>query len=150
MLAVATIAVWPYGSRSRSDLTTIAVLAFEQYASTGEGDAIAAQLTDGITSELARLGTLSVVSHTSAMQFAGRRKPLREIAAALDADVVMEGTVERNPGGVVVVARLVNARTDRKMWVENFPGKADDLHELNRRIAAAVSAAILDRQTPSP
>ena len=79
------------------------------------------------------------------MQFAGARKPLKEIAAALDADVILEGSIENNPDGIVVVARLVNATTDRKMWVENFPGRADDIAGLNRRIAAAVSSAVLSR-----
>jgi len=145
---VAAIAAWSLGSQTRSGATSIAVLAFEQYSSSGEDESVAAQLTDGVTSELARLGTLSVVSHTSAMQFAGARKPLREIAAALDTDVVMEGSIENNPDGIVVVARLVNARTDRKMWVESFPGQASDIPGLNRRIAAAVSAAVLARTNP--
>ncbi len=60
----------------------------------------------------------------------------------------MEGSVENRPNGIVVVARLVNAATDRKMWVENFPGKADDLQDLNRRIAAAVTAAVVERLKP--
>ena len=94
---VGAIAAWSLGGRTRSAGTTIAVLAFEQYSSSGEDESVAAQLTDGVTSELARLGTLSVVSHTSAMQFAGVRKPLREIAAALDADVVMEGSIQTTP-----------------------------------------------------
>lgn len=142
---VAAVAAWSLGGQPRAGAPAIAVLAFEQYSSSGEDESVAAQLTDGVTSELARLGTLSVVSHTSAMQFAGVRKPLREIAAALDADVIMEGSVENKPDGIVVVARLVNASTDRKMWVENFPGQTDDLQDLNRRIAAAVSAAVLAR-----
>ena len=121
------------------------MLAFEQYSSSGEDESVAAQLTDGVTSELARLGTLSVVSHTSAMQFAGVRKPLREIAAALDADVILEGSIQNNPDGIVVVARLVNATTDRKMWVENFPGQTSDIPGLNRRIAPRCSAAVLER-----
>jgi len=142
---VGAIAAWSLGGRTRSAGTTIAVLAFEQYSSSGEDESVAAQITDGVTSELARLGTLSVVSHTSAMQFAGVRKPLREIAAALDADVVMEGSIQNNPDGIVVSARLVNATTDRKMWVENFPGQTSDIPGLNRRIAAAVSAAVRER-----
>lgn len=141
----AAIAAWSLGSQTRSGATSIAVLAFEQYSSSGEDESVAAQLTDGVTSELARLGTLSVVSHTSAMQFAGERKPLREIAAALDAEVIMEGSIQNNPDGIVVVVRLVNAGTDRKMWVENFPGQASDIPGLNRRIAAAVNAAVRER-----
>ena len=116
-----------------------------RYSSSGEDESVAAQLTDGVTSELARLRTLSVVSHTSAMQFAGERKPLREIAAALGADVITEGSIQNTPGGIVVSVRLVNATTDRKMWVENFPGHAGDIPDLSRRIAAAVSAAMRER-----
>jgi TolB-like protein len=143
---VAAIAAWSLGSgRTQGTGTTIAVLAFEQYSSSGEDESVAAQITDGVTSELARLGTLSVVSHTSAMQFAGVRKPLSEIAAALDADVILEGSIQNKPDGIVVSARLVNATTDRKMWVENFPGQTTDIPGLNGRIAAAVSAAVRER-----
>ena len=142
---VAAIAAWSLANQGRNDGTTIAVLAFEQYSSSGEDESVAAQLTDGVTAELAKLGTLSVVSHTSAMQFAGVRKPLKEIAAALDADVVLEGSIQNTPDGIVVSARLVNATTDRKMWVENFPGHTSDIPSLNRRIAAAVSAAVRER-----
>lgn len=145
---VAAVAAWSLGGQAPHPGISIAVLAFEQYSSSGEDDSVAAQVTDGVTSELARLGTLSVVSHTSAMQFAGARQPVREIAAALDADVILEGSIDHHPGGIVAVVRLVNAVTDRKMWVENFPGHANDIPGLNRRIAAAVSAAVLDRITP--
>ena len=70
------------GRGAKTGAPAIAVLAFEQYSSSGEDESVAAQLIDGVTSELARLGALSVVSHTSAMQFTGARKPVRELAAA--------------------------------------------------------------------
>ena len=38
---------------------------------------LAARVTDGVTTEVARLGSVSVVSHTSALQFAGVRRPMR-------------------------------------------------------------------------
>jgi TolB-like protein len=100
-------------------------------------------LNDDVTSEMARLGKVGVVSHTSAMQFAGTRTPLREIAAALNADFLMEATVEPEPDGIRVVARLVNGAADRKVWVQDFHGKADALHDLSRRIAAEAAAAVL-------
>ena len=145
---VAAVAAWSLGGQTQTPGTSIAVLAFEQYSSSGEDESVAAQVTDGVTSELARLGTLSVVSHTSAMQFAGERKPLREIATTLDADVVVEGSIQNTAEGIVVMVRLVNASTDRKMWVESFPGRTDDIPGLNRRIATATSAAVLDRIPP--
>ena len=50
-----------------------------------------------------------MVSHTSALQFTGVRKPLREIARALDADVVLEATLLMEGDRVRIQARLVDA-----------------------------------------
>jgi TolB-like protein len=121
---------------------TIAVLPFSHYSSDPADELLAARLTDGVTSELARLGTLSVVSHTSARQFAGLRKPLREIAQTLGADLILEGTVAQDPGRFRVQVRLVDATTDRKFWVEDFDGTLAQVLELQRRIAQATSAAV--------
>jgi TolB-like protein len=136
------------GGSPRDGQPSVAVLAFEQYSASEDDGAIAAQLTDNVTAELARLGTVGVVSHTSAMQFAGERKPLREIAQALNAGFIVEGSVENVAGGVRVMARIVNATTDRKVWVEDFVGRPDDIRTLSRAIAAGVSAAVVKAPTP--
>ena len=52
------------------DRPSIAVLAFESSIDDPEHAQLARRLTEGVTSELARLGTVSVASYTSAMQFA--------------------------------------------------------------------------------
>jgi TolB-like protein len=140
---VAGMVVWLGGPPALQGPPSVAVLAFEQYSATDEDGAVAAQLTDSVTAELARLGTVSVVSHTSAMQFAGQRKPLRDIAAALNASFVVEGSIENAGEGIRVMARVVNAATDRKMWVQEYAGRPDDLRTLSRSIAAGVSAAVL-------
>lgn len=141
---VAGAVTWLGNSRPAESAPSVAVLAFEQYSASEEDGAIAAQLTDTVTGELARLGTLSVVSHTSAMQFAGERKPLREIAQTLDARFVVEGSVQNVAGGIRVMARIVNAETDRKIWVEDFAGRPDDVRTVSKNIAAGISAALLN------
>jgi TolB-like protein len=129
---------------------SVAVLAFEQYSASEEDGAVAAQLTDSVTAELARLGTVSVVSHTSAMQFAGERRPLKEIAGALNANFIVEGSIENLAGGIRVMARVVNASTDRKIWVEDFAGRPDDIRTLSRNIASGVSTALLSARHLTP
>jgi TolB-like protein len=104
------------------------------------------RVTDGITSELARLGTLGVVSHTSARQFAGVRQPLREIAQALNAQIILEGNVRNEAGRIIIQVRLVDAAVDRKFWVKDFDGTAADIPELQRQIAKGASAAALQRR----
>jgi len=144
LVAVAVaLSLWLYEAKSRPGGPAVAVLPFSQYSDTPQLAVVAARLTDDVTSELARLGRVSVVSHTSAMQFAGVRKPLREIAGALNASFIVEATVEAQPDGLKVVARLVNASTDRKVWVKDYHGRTESLTDLSRAIAADIAAAVL-------
>jgi TolB-like protein len=134
------------GTRDRAVDVTIAVLPLAQYSNLEADELLAARLTDGITTELARIGTLHVVSHTSARQFAGVRKPLGEIARALDADLVMEGSIETRLDSIHVSARVVDGATDKKIWVKDFDGSTSELPELQRTVAAAIAAALVTRQ----
>jgi TolB-like protein len=118
-------------------MVTIAVLPFAEYSSDPGDELLAARLTDGVTSELARIKTLGVVSHTSALQFAGVRRPIKEIAQALNAELVLEGSVHHEGDRVRIEARLVDTTIDRKLWVEDFVGTAADPRELERRVAIA-------------
>lgn len=79
------------------------------------------------------------------MQYEGARRPLREIARALEVDVFMEGAVLTDGGNVQVAARLVDASSDMKFWVEDFESAAGDLRGLQRQIARSIGAAIQKR-----
>jgi TolB-like protein len=145
--AVAAMVVW-LGGWNRTPPKSgpaIAVLAFEPWSSTTEDAALAARMTESVTTELARLGTVGVPSHTSAMQFAGVRTPLREIAAALNANFILEASLEREPDGVLVTTRIVSAETDRKIWVADYRGATGDVRGISQRIAFDVSAELLRR-----
>ena len=101
-----------------------------------------------MTSELARLGAVNVASYTSAMQFQGQRRPMSEISAALKSSYIVEASIDDEASEILVVARIVNAATDRKMWVSDYRGARDDVRGIAQRIAFDVSAAILDRESP--
>jgi adenylate cyclase len=135
-------------SAEASTVRSIAVLPFEHY-STDPADAMtAARLTDGVTTELARLGTLSVVSRTTASQYADGGRAAREIATALDADFIMESTVRIEGGHLTVVARLVRGQLDRKVWVGEYDAPVSAMEELSRRIAAESAIGALQYQPP--
>ena len=127
---------------------TIAVLPFSSYSTDAADQMLAARLTDGVTGELARIGTVGVVSHTSALQFAGVQRPLKEVARALKADIVVEARVETEGDQVRVQARLVDAAVDRKGWVQDFNGRRAALSELQRRVAEAIATNAQMRRTP--
>ena len=141
--AVTAMVLWLGGSTptpAETGAPGVAVLAFS-----GDDTALASRITENVTSELARLGTVSVASHTSAMQYAGTRTPLRDIAAALNVDYAVEASVDRGPDGLLVVVRLVDAATDRKVWVSDYRGAADDARGISQRLAFDVGAEVSKR-----
>ena len=150
IVAVAAMVFW-LGSRNRHpppDLRpTAAVLPFEANMIGGDNSNYSAMITEAVTSELARLGTISVASYTSAMQFEGQRRPMSEIAAALKSAYVVEASVDDEASEILIVARLVNAETDRKVWVSDYRGARDDVRGLAQRIAFDVSAEIMKKET---
>ena len=101
--------------------------------------------TEIVTAELARLNTISVASFTSATQFAGRRVPLQDIAATLNVDYVLESSLERDAGSVLVTARIVDAATDRKVWVGDYRGAENEVRVISQRMAFDVNAEVMKR-----
>jgi TolB-like protein len=137
------------GSRDRhpppDTRPTAAVLMFQANMIGGDNDNYGAYMTEAVTSELARMGTISVASNTSAMQFAGQRRPMSEIAAALSSAYIVEASIDDEADTILVVARVVDAATDRKMWVSDYRGAREDVRGIAQRIAYDVSAEILKR-----
>jgi adenylate cyclase len=124
-----------------SSAIRVAVLPFAHFSTDPEIAMLAARITDGVTTELARLGTLSVVSRTSAAQFISEERPVTEVAQILDADLVMEGSAIVEDGRVKVVARLIHGVIDRKVWVGEYDSSPQEIDELQRRIAAEAGPA---------
>lgn len=125
---------------------TAAVMPIEANMIGGDNDNYSSQMTEAITSELARLGTISVASFTSSMQFAGRHPSMEEVAAALKSRYIIEASVDDEASEILIVARIVNSETNRKMWVQDYRGARDDVRGLAQRMAFDISAAVLERE----
>ncbi len=101
-------------------LASIAVLPFKNLNTVPEQEYLADGLTDALTAELARIGKLRVVSRTSAASSGTMNLTLPEIAKVLDVDGVVEGSVLRSDGRVLITAELIDARHDRHLWSESY------------------------------
>lgn len=125
---------------------TAAVMPVQANMIGGDNDNYSAQMTEALTTELARLGPISVASFTSAMQFADKHPSMSEAAAALRSRYMVEASVDDEASEILVVARIVDATTDRKMWVQDYRGPREDVRGIAQRIAFDISAAILARE----
>ena len=145
VVAAGLALTWRSAPRSTGQPITLAVLPLVNYSGDPRQDTLAARLTDGIITELARVPAVAVRSRTSVLQYKDARRPLREIARGLRVAVVMEGGVVAENGDVRIDVRLVDATADRKFWVETFVGRQKDMRALEQRVAKAAATALTQR-----
>ena len=148
-IIAARLWVWPPPASSAEPVVTIAVLPFHVFSGLPQDRRLADRLTDGVTTELARHGELGVTAHALAARFRDPQRTSREISQALGARVLMETTAHIDGDDVRLEVRLVDAALGRKLWVEDFAGRRDQLDPLEREVARAATAFLLTRYTPA-
>lgn len=123
-------------------IRSVAVLPLENLSGDSGQEYFTEGMTDELTTDLAKISALKVISRTSAMQFKGTKEPLPELAKELNVDAVIEGTVERSGNRVRITARLIDARSDRNLWAENYERDMQDVLTLQNEVAGAIASAI--------
>jgi TolB-like protein/class 3 adenylate cyclase/Tfp pilus assembly protein PilF len=131
-----------------SPIRSIAVLPLENLSGDSEQEYFSDGMTDVLIGDLAKLGSLKVISRTSVMRYKQSDKSLPEIARELNVEGVVEGTVMRAGDRVRVTAQLVDARTDHHLWNERYERDLSDVLSLQSEIARSVAAQIQLELTP--
>lgn len=124
---------------------SIAVLPLANLSGDPAQDYLADGVTDELMSKLANISALQVVSRTSAMRYKGVSKPLPQIAKDLNVGSVVEGSVTRSGGQVRVTAQLIDGKTDRLLWSEDYNHPVDDLLSIESEVAQTIATQVARR-----
>ncbi len=134
---------------ARHTISSIAVLPLDNLSGDPSQDYFADGMTDELITDLATISALRVISRTSVMQFKGEhRKPLPEIAKALNVDAIVEGSVVRAGGKVRISAQLIDAPTDRHLWAKSYERDSRDVLALQDEVASAIAKEVAAQLTP--
>jgi TolB-like protein/Flp pilus assembly protein TadD len=126
----------------------LAVMPLENLSRDPEQEYFAEGLTEALTTTLAKIGDLRVVSRTSAMLYKGARRPLREIARELEVDMVVEGTVLRVGRRVRITAQLIDANGEAHLWAESYERDLRNVLSLQADVARAIAREIQVKLIP--
>jgi TolB-like protein/DNA-binding winged helix-turn-helix (wHTH) protein/Tfp pilus assembly protein PilF len=124
------------GKTARSN--SLIVLPLENLSGDKDQDYFADGMTDDLIANLAKIRSLRVVSRSTAMAYKGTRKPVSQIAAELNVDAVVEGTVMRVGNRVRITAELVQVSTDQHLWADTYESTIGDVLALQNRVSSAI------------
>jgi len=137
-----TSASTPGASPTQAGDVSIAVLPFVNLSADQEQEFFSDGITEEITSALAKVQGLTVLGRTSAFQFKGQNKDLRDIGQALGATHLIEGSVRKAGTRVRITAQLIRADSGAHLWTENYDRELTDVFAIQENIAQAIAASL--------
>jgi TolB-like protein/tRNA A-37 threonylcarbamoyl transferase component Bud32 len=130
--------IWNGEMAGRPSASGIAVLPFESLSSDKENVFFADGVYDGLSTKLAKVANLKVISHNSVAKYRGARNT-QEIGRALNVAYVLEGSVRREAGRIHLNAQLIDTRTDANVWAQGYDRDLNDMFTLQSEIAQKIA-----------
>jgi len=132
------VMIWNGEMASPPAPSGIAVLPFESLSPDKENAFFADGVYDGVSTKLAKVANLKVISHNSVAKYRGARNT-QEIGRALNVAYVLEGSVRREAGRIHLNAQLIDTRTDAHVWAQEYDRDLNDVFTLQSEIAQKVA-----------
>jgi TolB-like protein/tRNA A-37 threonylcarbamoyl transferase component Bud32/Flp pilus assembly protein TadD len=125
----------------RAASTGIAVLPFENLSETKESAFFADAIEDGISTKLARVADLRVITGASVMPFRGAYDN-RQIGRALNVSHVLKGSVRWEAGRIHLNAQLIDTRSGMPVWAQNYDQDLANVFLTQTEIAQKVAGRL--------
>ena len=126
------------------DVNSIAVLPFADLSPDQTYRYFADGMQDELLTRLARLDGVEVLSRTSLEAYRTTDLSLPEIAKAIGAGSVIEGSIRIADDRVRITVQLINAETDRHMWAESFERElsVQNIFSIQEEVAEKIAQAL--------
>jgi len=131
-------------------LRSIAVLPFDNLSPDPDNAYFADGIHEDVLTQLSKIGDLTVISRTSVMGYRDTEKAMAVIGEELGVGSILEGSVRRAGDEVRITAQLIDARTDKHLWADNFDRQlsAASLFSIQSEIAERIADALAATLTP--
>jgi len=126
---------WPFRGSAAMKIQSVAVLPLDNLSGDPSQDYFADGITDALTTYLAQMRGIRVISRTSAIHYKGTKKALPDIAKELGVDTVVEGSTSRSSGVIHVNTQLIYLPGDSHIWAHSYEGAASSLATMESKIA---------------
>jgi TolB-like protein/DNA-binding winged helix-turn-helix (wHTH) protein len=129
-------------------IRSLAVIPLQNLSGEEDQAYFADGLTDELTTNLAGVRSLHVISRTTMMQYRDTHIPLRQIGRELHVDALVQGSVVRSGHTVRIAAQLIDAGNDHRLWSQSYERDVSEILTLQDSVALDISAAIRAELSP--
>ncbi len=130
---------------------SVAVLPFTNLSPDPDDEYFAAGIHEELLNQLVKIRDLTVISRTSVLKFPNSGKSVAEIAAELNVETIMEGTVRYGGDRVRITAQLIDPTTGGHLWSETYEYEfaVENIFTIESDIAVNIAMALEAELLPS-
>jgi DNA-binding winged helix-turn-helix (wHTH) protein/TolB-like protein len=150
VLLIAGALFWPAGSQKEEpgvspdavSVPALAVLPFKPLVLTERDESLELGMTDSLITKLSELDGHVVKPLSSVRRYGAPEQDALAAARALDAQVVLDGSLQHSGGRLRVSVRLLDVKDGRQIWAGSFDENFTTIFEVQDTIARRVSEAL--------
>lgn len=121
------------------EIGSIAVLPFENRSGNADTDYLSDGLADSLIYRLSQLPNLKVSPTSSVIRYKGSATIVAQIARELNVDAIMSGRLVQRGDDLSISVQLIDSRTEKVIWAEQYDRKMADLLATQREIATTIT-----------
>jgi TolB-like protein/Tfp pilus assembly protein PilF len=127
-----------YG-RDDGHIDSIAVLPFQNRSGDTDADYLSDGLADSLIYRLSQLPNLKVSPTSSVIRYRDKEMDVARIAEELEVDAVMSGRLVQRGDDLSISVQLIDSRSKKLIWAEQYDRKMADLLATQREIATTIT-----------
>jgi TolB-like protein len=131
-----------HAEKTAAGVRSIAVLPFVDMSQNQDQAYFADGITEELLNRLAQIPNIRVPARTSTFAYRASTLGIDEIAHRLKVEAVLEGSVRRDSNNVRVTARLVDAKTQTKLWSNEYDREVSSIFAIQDEIATDIVNAL--------
>ena len=120
----------------------IAVLPFANPSDDPDEEFFAQGLADDLIHRLSAWRSFPVIARSSSLAYREKQLPAKQIAEALGARYLVEGSVRKAGDRVRITVQLTDGTTGRQVWSERYDRALEDVFAVQDEISEAVVASL--------
>jgi eukaryotic-like serine/threonine-protein kinase len=148
IVAVALLAGAAFLWRSRSDqdqISSVAVMPFVNASNNPDSEYLSDGITESLINDLSRLPNLAVMARSSVFRYKGRDVDPQAVAKDLKVQALVTGRIVQHGDQIIISSELIDARTSRNLWGDQYDRKLSDVLAVQQEISGAISAKLRER-----
>ena len=132
-----------HAARSKSEITSLAVLPLANLDKNEELDYFADGLTESLINLLSKMSKLKVMAYRSVIRFKGEDYNIEEIGKTLNVESVLTGRVRQFRDQVTISVELIRVSDESQIWGTSYEKPYSDIFQIQKEITQTIAEKLL-------